>query len=167
MVLSASSVRLNAKARLSPGLIFSIYFYFTELGGTKLPILASLFLACRSFILFGLLSLGVDFFRILCLTCEFGGFLRRLICMLLDYGRIAALREKSKGNNSVASPFGLRSSLRQSGRPLRRWARRGAEAPLYLDATAKATALCLVEHFRSHPSPGSRRMGADESCIRG
>jgi hypothetical protein len=118
MVLSASSGRLNAKARLSPGLIFSIYFYFTELDGTKLPILASLFLARRSFILFRLLDLRVDFWGILGLTCEFGGFLRRLNCMLLDYGRIAALREKSKGNNSVASSFGLRSGLRQNGRRL-------------------------------------------------
>jgi hypothetical protein len=41
------------------------------------------------------------------------------------------IKAKATAIKSVASPFGLRSSLRQSGRPLRGWARRGAEAPLY------------------------------------
>jgi hypothetical protein len=49
-------------------------------------------------------------------------------------------KNKNKGNKSVASPFGLRSCLRQSGRPLCGWLDAGlkerakAEALAYLDA---------------------------------
>jgi hypothetical protein len=37
---------------------------------------------------------------------------------------------KNKDNKSVASPFGVRSCLRQSGRPLRGGLERGTEVPL-------------------------------------
>jgi hypothetical protein len=45
---------------------------------------------------------------------------------------------KNNGNKSVASPFGLRSGLRQSGGRFAAGFRRGAEAPLYLDATSNS-----------------------------
>ena len=48
---------------------------------------------------------------------------------------------------AVASSFGLRSGLRQSGAPLCGGLRRGAEAPLYLEATTKATTTTGILRF--------------------
>ena len=50
---------------------------------------------------------------------------------------------KTKAIDSVASPFGLRSSLRQSGMAYRPAIRRRAEARLYLEARAAAMKGCL------------------------
>src|ERR1700737_2044274 len=47
-------------------------------------------------------------------------------------------QQQKQRQYSVTSPFGLRSRLRQSGKPLRGGARRWAEAQLYLEATASA-----------------------------
>jgi hypothetical protein len=47
-------------------------------------------------------------------------------------------QQQKQRRYSVASPFGLRSCLRQSGRPLRGWARRWAEAQLYLRNNSKS-----------------------------
>jgi hypothetical protein len=56
-----------------------------------------------------------------------------------DKKKIPKTKSKSKNNdNSVVSPLGLHSGLRQGGRPLRGQARRWAEAQLYLEATASA-----------------------------
>src|ERR1700730_1660546 len=49
-------------------------------------------------------------------------------------------KQKNKGNKSVASPFGLRSGLRQSARPLSGWPDAGLKAPIYLETSAKASA---------------------------
>jgi hypothetical protein len=91
-----------------PGLVagrflFSYYFYFNELRETKMPSLLDLFLAGKGFGLFGFA----------CLVFEFGGF-QGLTC---DFWAENAEKYKDKGNRSVASPFGLRSGLRQSGGP--------------------------------------------------
>jgi hypothetical protein len=84
-----------------PGVFFSYYFYFNGLSETKMPNLADLFFGCKGFGLCGFGELILGFGGFWGLTCDFWA-------------------ENAKQRQSVASPFGLRFSLRQCGA---RWTR--------------------------------------------
>jgi hypothetical protein len=75
-----------------------------------MPLLADLFCGCRWFILGGLLDLRRGFFRFWGLTFEFA-------VVFEDRQRKAWFHRGfgAESNRSVASSFGLRSGLRQSG----------------------------------------------------
>jgi hypothetical protein len=60
---------------------------------------------------------------------------------------------------SVASPFGLHSGLRQSGRPLRGWAGRWAEAQRYLKSKGKGKMRGFFPFGKLRVRMTSRRKG--------
>jgi hypothetical protein len=72
--LPVRASQLKTKARLLAGPCFFFYFYFNELGETKTPVLADLFLARRSFVSSCLWIFECLFLGARGLTCEVAGF---------------------------------------------------------------------------------------------
>jgi hypothetical protein len=80
---------LKAMARLLAG-PFSIYFYFIEWGGTKMPVLAGLFFDCRLLIPDYLWDFWIGFCEFWGLTCEFGLVFGPMVDKLLVLWKILA-----------------------------------------------------------------------------